>query len=201
MSSRTATRLAWASVSVVALTQPCFAFVVLNGSVSTEGRQSTTDRASADVIFVIAVLTFPTIGALVASRRPENPIGWIFVGWELCSRSGHLRRTSMPQYALLTEPGSLSAGKAMAWLQSWLFLVPLILSGTPGLPPLPQRPSAVAALAARSSGSPLVGIVLACSARCSSRPARGLRVDREPVRSRRCGCRCPRDRRERRVRA
>ena len=32
-----------------------------------------------DVLFAVLVLTYPTVGALVASRRPENPIGSIFL--------------------------------------------------------------------------------------------------------------------------
>jgi hypothetical protein len=30
------------------------------------------------ILFGVLLLAFPTVGALIASRRPENPIGWIF---------------------------------------------------------------------------------------------------------------------------
>jgi hypothetical protein len=122
---RWAGRLAWAACGfALALVLAALAFVVLNRS--TPG---TTESPVADAIFGTALLTFPTVGALVASRRPENSIGWIFAGlgvtFAIAAFAGEYA-----VYALLTEPGSLPAGEAMAWLQSWLFLAPLILAGT-----------------------------------------------------------------------
>jgi hypothetical protein len=60
-----------------------------------------------------------TVGAIVASRRPENPVGWL-----LCL-SGVATSTSTftsqyAIYALLAQPNSLPAGEAMAWIASWM---------------------------------------------------------------------------------
>src|SRR5215216_1425728 len=59
-----------------------------------------------------------TVGAIVASRRPENPVGWL-----LCL-SGVVTSTSTftsqyAIYALLAQPNSLPAGEAMAWIAAW----------------------------------------------------------------------------------
>jgi hypothetical protein len=59
-----------------------------------------------------------TVGAIVASRRPENPVGWL-----LCL-SGVATSTSTftslyAIYALLAQPGSLPAGQASAWITAW----------------------------------------------------------------------------------
>jgi hypothetical protein len=36
-----------------------------------------TGGLSIVLIFLLPFLTFPMVGALIASRRPNNPIGWI----------------------------------------------------------------------------------------------------------------------------
>ena len=59
-----------------------------------------------------------TVGAVVASRRPENPVGWL-----LCL-SGVATSTSTfasqyAIYALLAQPNSIPAGEAMAWIAAW----------------------------------------------------------------------------------
>jgi hypothetical protein len=56
---------------------------------------------------------FSTVGAFVASRRPENPIGWLFIAF---GAVGALRFTGSQYatYALLTHPGSLPAGDFIA---------------------------------------------------------------------------------------
>jgi hypothetical protein len=70
-----------------------------------------------DVLFAVLTLTYPTVGALVASRRPENPIGWIFLGAGLVSlafQSFALRYADYADYA------SLPGKEYMAWLSDWI---------------------------------------------------------------------------------
>ena len=59
-----------------------------------------------------------TVGAIVASRRPENLVGWL-----LCLSGVALSTSSFASqyaiYALLAEPGLLPAGEAMAWIAAW----------------------------------------------------------------------------------
>ena len=60
-----------------------------------------------------------TVGAIVASHRPENPVGWL-----LCLSGVVISTDSFvaqyATYALLARPNSLLAGEAMAWIASWL---------------------------------------------------------------------------------
>lgn len=67
-------------------------------------------------------LALSTVGALVASRRPENSIGW------LLGASGLLYAVMVSvgeygTYALLTERGSPPGGIMAAWLGSWLYVL------------------------------------------------------------------------------
>jgi hypothetical protein len=59
-----------------------------------------------------------TVGAIVASRRPENPVGWL-----LCLAGVTISTSSFASqyaiYALLARPGSLPAGEALAWIAAW----------------------------------------------------------------------------------
>ncbi|MBA2712786.1 MAG: hypothetical protein H0U55_04420 [Rubrobacteraceae bacterium] len=68
-----------------------------------------------------------TVGAIVASRRPENPVGWL-----LCLSGVAVSASSFASqyaiYVLLARPGSLPAGEALAWIAAWL--LPIII-GTP----------------------------------------------------------------------
>ncbi len=71
------------------------------------------------VLFGALLLAFPTVGALVASRRPENPIGWIFCGGGLLNvvQDFALRYAD---YALYAQHGALPGGRYMAWISSWV---------------------------------------------------------------------------------
>ena len=58
-------------------------------------------------------LPFATVGALVASRRPHNPVGWLFIAF---AAAATLRFTGSQYatYTLLKHPGSLPAGDLIA---------------------------------------------------------------------------------------
>ena len=61
------------------------------------------------------------VGAVVTSRRPRHPIGWLMCAagllWGMVHFCGEYAT-----YALLAAPESLLAGEAMAWLYSWLWI-------------------------------------------------------------------------------
>jgi hypothetical protein len=64
-------------------------------------------------------LSFPTVGAVIAARRPDNSIGWLFIAAGL-SGAAVLLASEYALYALFTEPGALPAARTMAWISSWI---------------------------------------------------------------------------------
>jgi hypothetical protein len=113
MNYRTATWLAWSLWTLsVALTTLSLVLLVL---IRSHPGIHVFDWWLGNSLVVIDV----TVGAIVASRRPENPVGWL-----LCL-SGVVTSTSTftsqyAIYALLAQPNSLPAGEAMAWIASWM---------------------------------------------------------------------------------
>ncbi|HUG07033.1 MAG TPA: GAF domain-containing sensor histidine kinase [Candidatus Limnocylindria bacterium] len=86
-------------------------------------------------VSVLLPLAFPALGALLASRRPEHPIGWLFlamaIGWGVADVAGAYRE-SLPQDHTLAS--------LAAWLHGWpnyvgigalLFIVLLFPDGRP----------------------------------------------------------------------
>jgi hypothetical protein len=69
-------------------------------------------------------LLFSTVGAIVGSRRPQNPVGWLLCLYGLANAVGHFS-SQYAIYALLARSDSLPAGEAMAWISSWI-LPPII---------------------------------------------------------------------------
>jgi cytochrome b561 len=60
-------------------------------------------------------LAFPTIGALVASRRPENPLGWLLCCISLLAASQTLTLW-YSRYGLYEHAGALPGVEITAWL-------------------------------------------------------------------------------------
>ena len=73
-------------------------------------------------------LIFPLVGAMIASRRPRNPIGW------LCLTIGLLWTFSglLDYYDVysIASPGSLPFPLTIAWVNNWLWVPSVGLMGT-----------------------------------------------------------------------
>jgi hypothetical protein len=78
------------------------------------------------VLAGVLSLAFPTVGALIASRLPANPIGWIFccAGLVLAMQRFTI---AYADYALL-ETLALPWGQSVAWFASWVWVaIPTLL--------------------------------------------------------------------------
>ena len=146
MAGRAGARVAWSLCAMcVALSAAGVVLFVLNGSSAVP---ATFGSRGAAVATNVAFLAFPIFGGLIASRRPDNPLWWIFsaVGvsaalWLFCD--------AYAVRALFAEPGSLPGGRAAAWLGNlvwvpgWGFAVLLYLLFPNGrLPSARWRPVA-----------------------------------------------------------
>ena len=114
MSTRTASQLAWALCALsLALTALSLLLLILNLS------HPNTHLYEPWLDNTLTAVFYPTVGALVASRRPENPVGWLLCLYGLAISVSYFC-AEYAIYALLAEPNSLPAGEAMAWIVSWV---------------------------------------------------------------------------------
>ena len=67
---------------------------------------------------------YSTVGAIVASRLPESPIGWLFCAIGLSFGVSHFS-AEYAYYTLLAPPGSFPGVDAFAWLTSWVWVAGL----------------------------------------------------------------------------
>jgi hypothetical protein len=72
-----------------------------------------------DLFDALILLAFATVGSLIALRRPQNPIGWLFCISTLLWALGNMLQ-EYTTYALITVPGSLPAGALMGVLGHWI---------------------------------------------------------------------------------
>jgi hypothetical protein len=117
LSTRLASWLAW-SACALSLTLTGTALVLLAANRS-HPNVHVFDYGT--VLTVITVSTAP-VGALIASRRPQNPLGWIICAIGLGSGIEHFAGQYAIYALLLSEPTSLSGGEVFAWIASWLWV-------------------------------------------------------------------------------
>jgi signal transduction histidine kinase len=75
-----------------------------------------------DIFQDLVNLAVPVVGFVVASRRPENRIGWVFLAAGL-GLALNAFCDPYAQRALIAVPGSLPAGRAVAWISNWIFVI------------------------------------------------------------------------------
>jgi hypothetical protein len=118
MSTRVAAWLAWSlCLLCVALAGACLIFSLLNGHTLYE---MVLTGIPTTVILITQMVSFSVVGALIASHRPENPIGWLFCAAALFYGI-EIAGEEYAIYALLTYPGSLPLGAELAWLTEWIW--------------------------------------------------------------------------------
>jgi hypothetical protein len=69
----------------------------------------------------LLAVSYSTVGAVAASHRPGNPVGWVLCSIGLSWGVGHFT-SEYATYALLAAPGSLPAAEAAAWIYSWVWV-------------------------------------------------------------------------------
>ncbi len=117
MNRRTAAPLAWSlCVLAVMLTALSLLLFILNLS---HPRTYVYDYWLDNTL---GALCYAPIGALIAARRPANPVGWLLCLWGVALSVGHFG-AQYAIYTLLAQPDSLPAGEALAWIASWILPV------------------------------------------------------------------------------
>src|ERR687891_2775194 len=115
-SQRLPTWLAWALCALtLVLTALNFLLIALNVSLNTPAYVFWPELTSLAVGYSV-------IGAIIASRLPNHPIGWICCAIGLIAAVDHFAG-EYSLYALLAQPHPLPGGRAMLWLQSWFWML------------------------------------------------------------------------------
>jgi hypothetical protein len=87
--------------------------------------EDTAEGAANSIILLLFAGSFPTVGALISSRRPGNPIGWIFCAMGLAFVVA-MFSGNYGQYGLVVSPGALPGATTAAWTGNWIW--PVVLS-------------------------------------------------------------------------
>jgi hypothetical protein len=126
MNHRTAALLAWSLCTVcVALAGLALLLDFLTGEVIPPGVPGSRPGPTFSVLTGVLSLAFPMVGALIASRLPANPIGWLFCGMGLLYEAGRFS-TAYADYAL-AENFAFPGGEYAAWFSSCVWFATLTL--------------------------------------------------------------------------
>jgi len=101
---------------VMLLLAGILALSVVNGTVG--------DDAVFVPLAVTMILGYSTVGALLASRNPGNPIGWLMMAIGGAFVIGGFANEYV-QYTYITNPGGIPGGLVAAWVINWIYAVML----------------------------------------------------------------------------
>src|SRR5215204_467522 len=126
MSHRAAAWLAWSLWAVcVALIGLALLLDFLTSEVIPAGLPGQRPGPGFALLTGVLSLAYPTVGALIASRLPTNPIGWLFCGMGVIYTAGRFTG-AYADYALV-ENFAFPGGESVAWFSSCLWFAGLTL--------------------------------------------------------------------------
>jgi hypothetical protein len=122
MSRRAAALLAWSAWTLCVVLA---AIAVLLALLTPPGHTKTSSNWG--VVLSVSLLVYPIVGAFLASRRPENLVGWMLcvIGF-LFVLEGFA--VDYAGYALSVEPYSLPGKQIALWVSGW-FYFPMVFVG------------------------------------------------------------------------
>jgi hypothetical protein len=125
MSTRTAAWLAW-SLCAVSLSLFALVLVLILLGWSTELPNEWTPWHE-QALAVIGFIGAPVVGGLIASRRPANVYGWLWLGLGMSLALMQFGQT-YATYGLVVEPGSLPAPRTLVTVlgQGWVAAIVII---------------------------------------------------------------------------
>jgi hypothetical protein len=150
---RAAVWLVWAVSGLgVALGVLTFVYGALN-------HQSLNEVLNTVALQAVWAMSFPLVGAVIATHRPGNPLGWMFLVIGLSEgliSFGYQYAT----YVFLTAPGAAPGGELAAWVSqsAWAPALGLLLTYVPLLFPDGRLPSPLWRPVAWLSAIPIVVI-------------------------------------------
>ncbi|HEV3289384.1 MAG TPA: hypothetical protein VG123_10340 [Streptosporangiaceae bacterium] len=87
---------------------------------------SLTNWTFSSVSSQVVNVAVPVTGFVLASRRPENRIGWLFLAAGLGLGLGAFSNP-YALHALVVDPGSLPAGRLFGWVSNWIWAIPFAM--------------------------------------------------------------------------
>ena len=117
-----AARLAWSAFGltfVIAVTATVIGFI--DDGTRLPAPDTGTVTWSGSLSFAVMIVAFAALGALVAARRPGNPIGWILCTSPLCLAFTELAR-NWYVHTLFADPGSLPLAGGLMWAANWAWI-------------------------------------------------------------------------------
>jgi hypothetical protein len=131
MSRRAAAWMAWAlaGLCVAVFLAGVALYVLLRSTQETRIPLAMSDSALIRfVVFNVPFLVFPVVGALIASRRPRNLIGWICLAVGLLASVGLMSELYVAYGT--ARPGSVPFVATVVALTQWAWVLPVGLMGT-----------------------------------------------------------------------